>query len=310
MEEKIEAEKVGGRIVDPQTVWLAQHGFRPDWNDGEWLLSCGAGSLRAATGTCVRLTQFTGGSLADPWLAKVEVVPDDPWVLEGRVLLATAEGRTPDIAASRCIGKCRDREERLTDPIRTLARVLYATAMEDLREALPDLVYSARPPANADADVQSTSDVRVGCQVARMECCDRRAAMWLAAHGFVPSAAGPDGQPCWARTCGVPGVFEDGAEARLEIWRTKYGEWVVDATVLLSGNMAYLRDRTSEVVHSYVSTSDEGPDAALRGCVAGLSRLSASGNLQDGSFAELVRAVVGRYEKAMAEIEAKPASAG
>lgn len=308
MEEKTEVEKVGGRIVDPQVVWLAQHGFRPDWSGGGWLLCCVAGSLGDTKGTCVRLEK-RGDGPADPWLAKVEVAPDDRWVMEGRVLLATAEGRTPDIAASRCIGKCRDREERLTDPIRTLARVLYATAMEDLREALPDLVYSARPPANADADVPSTDDVRVGCQVARMECCDRRAAMWLAAHGFVPSC-GSDGAPCWARTCGVPGVFEDGAEARLEIWRTKYGEWVVDATVLLSGNMAYLRDRTSEVVHSYVSTSDEGPDAALRGCVTGLSQLSASGNLQDGSFAELVRAVVGRYEKAMAEIEAKPASAG
>lgn len=310
MEEKTEVEKVGGRIVDPQIVWLAQHGFRPDWNGGGWLLCCAAGSWGDTKGTCVRLEKRGDGPAA-PWLAKVEVAPDDQWVMEGRVLLATAEGRTPDIAASRCIGTCRDREERLTDPIRTLARVLYATAMEDLREALPELVKPARTQRKEDGGGLETVGGSLHGQVtgaAEHGLKERKAAMWLAAHGFVPST-GAEGVTCWYRTCGgVPGVPEDGIEARLVTWRNSAGAWAADATVLLSGSRSEQCGITSIVVSSYNSLPDEGPDAALRGCVNSIALLAHSDEPQ--GCAKIARIVIGRYEKAMAEIEAKPASAG
>ena len=314
--EQADERTAGCGFADPQIVWLAQHGFRPD-REGGWLLRCGSGYWWDTVGTFVRCSQDGEGPSA-PWTASLEPRPDDPWIgCGGRSLtLSYGSGRTPEIAVRGCLDQGAERARRLRETDysgRALARDLYALAMADVLDTLPDLVGEARSPRNEDDGGLKVVGGSLRGQVTGAEepgLKERKAARWLDAHGFVPSKL-QDGAPCWARTCGgVAGVPEDGIEARLEIWRSKAGGWVANANVLLSGNMAYLRDRTSEVVHSYVSTSDEGPDAALRGCVAGLSQLSASGNLQDGSFAELVRAVVGRYEKAMAEIEAKPASAG
>lgn len=304
----------GCGFADPQIVWLAKHGFRPD-REGGWLLRCGSGYWWDTVGTFVRCSQDGEGPSA-PWTASLEPRPDDPWIsCGGRSLtLSYGSGRTPEIAVRGCLDQGAERARRLRETDysgRALARVLYALAMADVRDTLPDLVGEARPPRKEDDGGLKVVGGSLRGQVTGAEepgLKERKAARWLDAHGFVPSKC-LDGAPCWYRTCGgVPGVPEDGIEARLVTWRNSAGAWAADATVLLSGSRSAQCGMTSVVVSGGISLPDEGPDVALSECVGSMALLEHSD--EPKGFAEIARIAVGRYKKAITEIEAKPASAG
>ena len=130
---------------------------------------------------------------------------------------------------------------------------------------------------------------------------------WLESHGFM-LLVGVDGEARWVRPCGVPGVPEDGIEARLEIRLCKDGKWAANADVLLSGRRSEQCGMTSVGVSGCSALSDDGPDVALSECIGSMALLEYSD--EPKGFAEIARIAVSRYKKAMAEIEAKPASVG
>lgn len=304
----------GCGFVDLRIVWLAKRGFRPD-REGGWTLRCGSGYWWDTVGTFVRCSQDGDGPDA-PWAAWLESRPDDQWiVLRGQALILSSwRERTPEIAVRGCLAQGAERARSLRETAgdgRALARDLYALAMADVRDTLPDLVGKDRPSRKKGDGGPKTVGGSLRGQATGAEepgRNDSNAVRWLESHGFVMSG-GPDDVHCWSRTCGgVRGVPEDGIEARLEIWRSSAGVWFASANVLLSGSRSKQCGMTSAGVSGCSSLPDEGPDVALRGCIGSMALLEHSDKPK--GFSEVARIAVGRYKKAMAETEAKPASAG
>jgi len=310
MEEKGSIEPADERtagcgFVDPQIVWLAKRGFRPD-REGGWTLRCGSGYWWDTVGTFVRCSQDGEGPDV-PWAAWLESRPDDQWiVLRGQsLILSSWRARTPEIAVRGCLAQGAERARSLLETVsngRALARDLYALAMADVRDTLPDLVGKDRPSRKEDVGC-------VGCQAVEQERDAFRAVAWLAAHGFAMAnecdrKRHGGSSPGWVRTCGK---LKGGAEARFEIWRSSVGVWAAYASVLLSGVWEKRFGRTSCWVASYISTPDEGPNVTLRKCVEELSQFAANRHLPDDYLMELAKAVLGIYEKALAEIDTVPA---